>query len=94
VLWQHPGHRHVLLRSTRGRIRGAQRSLIVYEHLIDDKRRKHVAGLLMSLMMLIETQEGFDYTGADCCGWMREVGFRESHVERLTGIESMVVDVK
>jgi hypothetical protein len=48
----------------------------------------------MSLMMLIETQEGFDYTGADCCGWMREVGFRESHVERLTSIESMVVDVK
>jgi hypothetical protein len=45
-------------------------SLIVYEHLIDDERRKNVAGLLMSLMMLIETQEGFDYTGADCCGWM------------------------
>ena len=49
-------------------------SLIVYEHLIDDERRNNVAGLLMSLMMLIETQEGFDYTGAECCGWMREVG--------------------
>ena len=69
-------------------------SLIVYEHLIDDERRKNVAGLLMSLMMLIETQEGFDYTGADCCGWMREVGFRESYVERLTAVESMVVGVK
>jgi O-methyltransferase domain/Dimerisation domain len=69
-------------------------SLIIYEHLIDDERRKNVAGLLMSLMMLIETQEGFDYTGADCCGWMREVGFRESYVERLTGVESMVVGVK
>jgi hypothetical protein len=69
-------------------------SLIVYEHLIDDERRKNVAGLLMSLMMLIETQEGFDYTSADCCGWMREVGFEESYVERLTGIESMVVGVK
>jgi hypothetical protein len=69
-------------------------SLIVYEHLIDDERRKNLAGLLMSLMMLIETQEGFDYTGADCCGWMREVGFTESYVERLTGTESMVVAVK
>jgi O-methyltransferase domain/Dimerisation domain len=69
-------------------------SLIVYEHLIDDERRKNVAGLLMSLMMLIETQEGFDYTGADCCGWMREVGFTESYVERLTGTQSMVVAVK
>jgi hypothetical protein len=39
-------------------------SLIVYEHLIDDERRKNVAGLLMSLTMLIETQDGFDYAGA------------------------------
>ena len=60
-------------------------SLIVYEHLIDDERRKNVAGLLMSLMMLIETQDGFDYTGADCCGWMREAGFTETYVEQLTG---------
>ena len=69
-------------------------SLIVYEHLIDDERRNNVAGLLMSLTMLIETQGGFDYTGADCREWMREVGFRESYVERLTGVESMVVGVK
>ena len=69
-------------------------SLIVYEHLIDDERRKNVAGLLMSLVMLIETQEGFDYTGADCCGWMREAGFKETYVEQLTGIESMVVGTK
>jgi hypothetical protein len=69
-------------------------SLIVYEHLIDDERRKNVAGLLMSLTMLIETQDGFDYTGADCCGWMREVGFKETYVEQLTGVESMVVGIK
>jgi O-methyltransferase domain/Dimerisation domain len=69
-------------------------ALIVYEHLIDDERRRNVAGLLMSLTMLIETQGGFDYTGADCCGWMREAGFRETYVEQLTGIESMVVGIK
>ncbi len=69
-------------------------ALIVYEHLIDDERRKNVAGLLMSLMMLIETQGGFDYTGADCCGWMHEAGFRQAYVEQLTGIESMVVGIK
>jgi O-methyltransferase domain/Dimerisation domain len=69
-------------------------ALIVYEHLIDDERRKNIAGLLMSLTMLIETQGGFDYTGADCCGWMREAGFRETHVEQLTGVESMVVGIK
>jgi SAM-dependent methyltransferase len=69
-------------------------SLLIYEHLIDDDRRKNVAGLLMSLTMLIETQGGFDYTGADCCGWMREAGFKQAYVEELTGIESMVVAIK
>ena len=69
-------------------------ALIVYEHLIDDERRKNVNGLLMSLMMLVETQGGFDYTGADCCKWMREAGFSETRVEQLTGVESMVVGIK
>lgn len=69
-------------------------ALIIYEHLIDDQRRENVAGLLISLMMLIETQGGFDYTGADCQGWMREAGFKETYVEELTGIESMVVGLK
>jgi hypothetical protein len=69
-------------------------ALVVYEHLIDDQRRKNLAGLLISLVMLIETQEGFDYTGADCSGWMREAGFKETYVEQLTGIESMVVGIK
>ena len=69
-------------------------ALIVYEHLIDDDRRSNTAGLLMSLIMLLETQGGFDYTGADCCGWMRDEGFSETYVEQLTGIESMVVGIK
>ena len=69
-------------------------ALIVFEHLIDDDRRQNVSGLVMSLIMLLETQGGFDYTGADCSGWMREAGFSETYVEPLTGIESMVVGVK
>ncbi|MBV8476216.1 MAG: methyltransferase [Acidobacteria bacterium] len=69
-------------------------SLIVYDHVIDDERRENLNGLLMSLLMLVETQGGFDYTGADCCGWMRKAGFRETYVEELNGIESMVVGIK
>jgi hypothetical protein len=69
-------------------------ALIVYEALIDDERRENTAGLLMSLNMLIETPGGFDYTGADCRGWMREAGFRETRVEHLAGPDSMVVGVK
>ena len=50
-------------------------ALIVYESIIDDDRSKNAFGLMMSLNMLIETPGGFDYTGADCCGWMKEAGF-------------------
>jgi len=69
-------------------------ALIVYEALIDDARRENAFGLLMSLNMLIETTEGFDYTGADCRGWMTEAGFRETRVEALVGPDSMVVGIK
>lgn len=69
-------------------------ALIVYEALIDDARRENVFGLLMSLNMLIETAGGFDYTGADCQGWMKEAGFRETRVEHLVGPDSMVVAIK
>src|SRR5262249_1500102 len=69
-------------------------SLIVYERLIDDGRRRNVGGFLESLLMLIETQEGFDYTGADCSQWMHEAGFKQTRVEQLTAVESMVVGIK
>ena len=69
-------------------------ALIVYEAIIDDERRRNTFGLLMSLNMLIETRGGFDYTGADCAGWMREVGFRETSVVHLVGNDSMVVGIK
>jgi hypothetical protein len=69
-------------------------ALIVFEALIDDDRRENTFGLLMSLNMLIETPGGFDYTGADCSGWMREAGFRETRVEHLAGPDSMVIGFK
>jgi hypothetical protein len=69
-------------------------ALIVYEALIDDDRRENAFGLLMSLNMLIETSGGFDYTGADCRGWMKEAGFFETRVEHLVGPDYMVVGIK
>ncbi len=69
-------------------------ALIVYEAIIDDDRRQNAFGLLMSLNMLIETHDGFDYTGADCSGWMKKAGFRETRVEALVGPDSMVIGIK
>ena len=72
----------------------ADGALIVFEAIIDDERRSNAFGLLMSLNMLIETRGGFDYTGADCATWMREAGFRQTHVEHLSGPDSMIIGVK
>jgi hypothetical protein len=69
-------------------------ALIVYDAMIDDERRENAFGLLMSLNMLIETPGGFDYTGADCLGWMREAGFREVRLQHLQGPYSMAVATK
>jgi len=69
-------------------------ALIVFESIIDDDRSRNAFGLMMSLNMLIETPGGFDYTGADCQGWMRKAGFRETRVEHLVGSDSMVVGIK
>ena len=68
-------------------------ALIVHEAIIDDDRRHNAFGLLMSLNMLIEGV-GFDYTGADCRGWMADAGFKDSYVEHLVGPDSMVVGIK
>jgi hypothetical protein len=69
-------------------------ALIVYEAIIDDDRSKNAFGLMMSLNMLIETPGGFDYTGAECAGWMKEAGFSSTRVEALVGPDSMVIGIK
>ena len=69
-------------------------ALVVYETIIYDERKENAFGLLMSLNMLIETPGGFDFSGADGAGWMREAGFREPYVEALVGIDSMLVGFK
>ncbi|HWN31660.1 MAG TPA: methyltransferase [Pseudonocardia sp.] len=69
-------------------------ALIIYDGVIDDQRRANAFGLLMSLNMLIETADGFDYTGADCRGWLDDAGFHSSYVKALSGPDSMIVGIK
>jgi hypothetical protein len=85
--------KHMLLRKAHHAL-PAGGAVVVHEAIIDDARCQNVFGLLMSLNMLIETPGGFDFTGADCQGWMREAGFRETRVEHLEGPNSMVVGIK
>lgn len=69
-------------------------ALVAIEALIDDGRRENVQGLLMSLNMLIEFGDAFDYSGADFKGWCSEVGFTRFEVIPLGGPSSAVVAYK
>jgi hypothetical protein len=64
------------------------------EARIDDGRREDLFGLLMSLNMLIELGDAFDFTGADFRAWCGEVGFRRFDVIHLAGAASAAVAYK
>ena len=69
-------------------------AFIVVENLIDDARRENAFGLMMSLNMLIEFGDAFDFTGADFSRWCREVGFNRTEVIPLGGPASAGVAYK
>ncbi len=67
---------------------------IAMENLIDDDRRQNVFGLMMSLNMLIEFGDAFDFTGADFSGWCHDVGFSSVEVLPLAGPASAGIAYK
>jgi SAM-dependent methyltransferase len=69
-------------------------AFIVIENLIDDARRENAFGLMMSLNMLIEFGDAFDFTGSDFAGWCREAGFREVEILPLAGPASAGIAYK
>ena len=69
-------------------------AFIVVEALIDNARRENVFGLLMSLNMLIEFGDAFDYSAADFEKWCREVGFKRFEVIHLAGPSSAAIAYK
>jgi len=69
-------------------------AFVVIENLIDDARRENAFGLMMSLNMLIEFGDAFDFTFADFSGWCREVGFSRTEVIPLAGPASAGVAYK
>ena len=57
-------------------------------------RRENAFGLLMSLNMLIETAEGYDYSFAQFDGWCRKAGFSRTERFALAGPASAAVAYK
>jgi cyclopropane fatty-acyl-phospholipid synthase-like methyltransferase len=66
-------------------------AFVAIEALIDDDRRENVFGLLMSLNMLIEFGDAFDYSGADFREWCGESGFKRFDVIHLSGPSSAAI---
>ena len=69
-------------------------AFIVVENVIDDARRENAFGLLMSLNMLIEFGDAFDYTGADFREWCGEAGFKRFEILKLAGPASAAIAYK
>ena len=69
-------------------------ALIAVENIIDDERRQNTFGLLMSLNMLIEFGDAFDFTFADYKSWCREIGFTKFELLHLVGPCSAAIAYK
>jgi hypothetical protein len=69
-------------------------AFIAVENLIDDARRENLFGLLMSLNMLIEFGDAFDYTGENFRDWCTEAGFSRFEIIPLAGPTSAAVAYK
>ena len=69
-------------------------AFVAIENIIDDERRQNAFGLMMSLNMLIEFGEAFDFTGAQFSEWCVEAGFSRCEIMPLAGPASAAVAYK
>lgn len=69
-------------------------AFVAIEALIDDARRENTFGMLMSLNMLIEFGDAFDYSGAEFRDWCAEAGFSRFQTIPLTPVASAAVAYK
>lgn len=69
-------------------------ALVAIENIIDDERRQNAFGLMMSLNMLIEFGDAFDFTGAQFSEWCKEAGFSHCEIIQLAGPASAAVAYK
>ncbi|HLL42317.1 MAG TPA: methyltransferase [Segetibacter sp.] len=69
-------------------------AFVAIENVIDNQRAQNVFGLTMSLNMLIETEEGFDYTLSDFENWTKQAGFKTVEQIPLAGPSSAAIAYK
>ena len=67
---------------------------IAIENIIDPDRNKNTFGMLMSLNMLIENGDGFDFSLNDFDGWAKQTGFKRTEILSLAGPTSAAIAYK
>lgn len=67
---------------------------IAIENIIDNDRRQNTFGMLMSLNMLIENGNAFDYTMNDFEQWTQQAGFKQTEIISLAGPASAAIAYK
>ncbi len=90
--WNLPNKKHLIKAAFNALPEGG--ALVAVENIIDDERRQNTFGLLMSLNMLIEFGDAFDFTFADFTGWCKEAGFKRFELIPLAGPCSAAVAYK
>lgn len=66
-------------------------TFVAIDNIIDDERRENTFGLLMSLNMLVQYGDAFDYTGSQFKRWATDAGFEDIRISHLNGPTSMAI---
>jgi hypothetical protein len=92
--WSEPDDRRILQKCFAALPRGG--AVIICELLVNDDKTGPVPGALMSLNMLVETEGGRNYTGAEYARWLKDVGFRRVQTVRFAapGADGAVIGFK
>lgn len=69
-------------------------AFVAIENIIDDERKQNVFGMMMSLNMLIETGNGFNFTFSDFNKWTKKIGFKSTELLYLYGPTSAAIAYK
>jgi precorrin-6B methylase 2 len=69
-------------------------AFMAIENIIDNERRQNTFGMLMSLNMLIENGDAFDYTFNDFERWTKTAGFKKVELLPLAGPTSAAIAYK
>ena len=67
---------------------------VAIENVMDPERVENTFSLLMSLNMLIETGNGFEYTLGEFTDWAKKIGFKSTAIMPLAGPTSAAIAYK